>query len=326
MMSLRLRSVLRLAALAAVASVVLIAMGCGSSSSSSSASPSASATSIDGASIAPDPSLNALLPASIRSGGVLRVATSFPYAPWEYYNPATSKNPAGFDYDLSQAIGAKLGVKALFVDTPFDSLILSVNGGKNDMIMGDMYDNPDREKVLSFVEYAYDGAAILVLKGNPSGITNLDSLAGKTVACLRGSIEQSLLDSLNKKFKSSGKQQITMLVLQGTPAGLLAVEGGKAVAQLMDQSAAAYLAKSSSAGKTFEVLADPAAPHGYVPSSVGVGISKTNPQLVTAVQKALQALIDEGAYQKIIAKYGLLPVQSAQVNQGGITPSPSAAP
>lgn len=323
MRSLRLRWVLRLAALAAVVSVVLIAMGCGNSGPSSSASPSASATSIDGASITPDLSLNALLPASIRSGGVLRVATSFPYAPWEYYSPATSKNPAGFDYDLSQAIGAKLGVKALFIDTPFDSLILSVNGGKNDMIMGDMYDNPDREKVLSFVEYAYDGAAILVLKGNPSGITNLDSLAGKTVACLRGSIEQALLDSLNKKFKSSGKQQITMLVLQGTPAGLLAVEGGKAVAQLMDQSAAAYLAKSSSAGKTFEVLADPAAPHGYVPSSVGVGISKTNRQLVTAVQKALQALIDEGAYQKIIAKYGLLPVQSAQVNQGGVSPSPT---
>ena len=44
------------------------------------------------------------------------------------------------------------------------------------------------------------------------------------------------------------------------------------------------------------------------------------------MQKALQALIDEGAYQKIVAKYGLLPVTSAQVNQGGKSPSPSATP
>ena len=32
-----------------------------------------------------------------------------------------------------------------------------------------------------------------------------------------------------------------------------------------------------------------------------------NTQLINTVQKALQDLIDEGAYQKIIAKYGLHP-------------------
>ena len=43
------------------------------------------------------------------------------------------------------------------------------------------------------------------------------------------------------------------------------------------------------------------------------------------MQKALQALIDDGSYQKIIAAYGLLPVESAQVNQG-TEPLPSASP
>lgn len=327
MRSLRLRSVLRLAALAAVASVVLIAIGCGSSSSSSSASPSASATSIDGASIAPDPSLNALLPASIRSGGVLRAASGIPYAPWEYYDPPSSKNPAGFDYDLSQAIGAKLGIKVLFVNVPFDSIILSIKGGQNDMIISAMYDNLDREgQGISFVDYAYDGTSILVKKGNPDGISNLDSLAGRTVTVLRGSTQQVLLESLNKTFKSSGKQQMKILSLPGSPEGLLAVSGGKSAAQVTDHSQAEYIARTTSAGKAFEVLRDPAAPHGYEPAIVGIGIVKTNSQLVTAVQKALQALIDEGSYQKIIAKYGLLPVQSAQVNQAANVASPSPSP
>jgi len=323
--SIRLRSVLRLAALAAVVSMVLFAMGCGSSGSSSpsSASPSASAAGIDGASITADPSLNAMLPAGVKSSGVLRVASALPYPPWEYYDPATSKNFAGFDFDLSQAIGAKLGVKALFVDTPFDSIILSVKGGKNDMIMADMYDNPDREKVLTFVDYAYDGTSILVLKGNPNGITNLDSLSGKTVTCLRGSTQQVLLESLNKTFSSSGKQQMKILSLPGSPDALLAVIGGKAAALLTDHSQAAYIAKSTSAGNTYEVLADPAAPNGYEPAIVGIGMSKANPQLVTAVQKALQALIDEGSYQKIIDKYGLLPVKSALTDQAGVSASPA---
>ena len=147
------------------------------------------------------------------------------------------------------AIGAKLGVKALYVDTPFDSIILSVTGGKNDMIMADMYDNPDREKVLSFVEYAYDGTSIMVLKGDPTGRHGLDGLSGKRVTVLRGSTQQALLEKLNKQFKSEGKAQMTILTLQGSPEGLLAIEGGKAVAQLTDHSQAAYAVNSTVAGK-----------------------------------------------------------------------------
>jgi polar amino acid transport system substrate-binding protein len=250
------------------------------------------------------------------SPGVLRVASSFPYAPWEYYNPSTSKNMAGFDYDLARAIGAKLGLKTVYTDQVFDSLILSVIGHKDDMTMGDMYDNPQREKTLSFVDYAHDGEALVVLHGNPSGITNLDSLAGKTVGCLKGGAEEVLLDALNKEFKSSGKQQMHLLVLQLDPDGLLAMLGGKSDAQLMDQSAAANLMKSST-GSKFEIITDPAAPNGYDPSTVGIGIAKANTQLVPAVQKALQALIADGAYQKIIGTYGLHAVTSAQTNQGG---------
>ena len=45
---------------------------------------------------------------------------------------------------------------------------------------------------------------------------------------------------------------------------------------------------------------------------------KTNTELTDALQKALQALIDDGTYAKILAKYGLegSAVNSAQVNQG----------
>ena len=331
MTALRLRSILWLAALAAVTAVVLLAMGCGSGSSSPSSSPSSSAAAassavvIDGASITADAGLNAMLPASILSRGYLKVASALPYEPWEYFDPPTSKNPAGFDYDLSQAIGAKLGVKAPFIDTPFDSIILSVLGGKNDMVMADMYDNPDREKELTFVDYAWDGTSIIVPKGNPDGITGLDSLAGKVVTVLRGSTQEALLSKLNEQFKAAGKPQMSVLSLQGSPEGLLAIKGGKAVAQLTDHSQAAYTVSSTEPGKDFQVVTDPNSPHGYEPSIVGIGIAKNNQQLVTAVQKALQALIDEGSYQKIVDKYGLLGVDSAQINQGNVplsSPSP----
>ena len=320
------------AALIAVIALGLAAAGCGSSSSSTSASPtpssSASAaatwTPADLAALQADAALKPMLPAGMTS---IRVASDIPYAPWESYDPPTSKNPAGFDFDLSQAIGKKIGIPTSFNETPFDSIILSIKGGKNDMIMSDMYDNLQREQQgVSFVDYALDGTSILVKKGNPDGITNLDSLAGKTVACESGTTQQALLQKLNTQFKSSGKPAVTILALPNQPAAFLAVTSGRAVGDLTDHSTAEYNAMTTNNGNTFEVVNDPSAPKGYEPQLVGIGIVAKNTALINTVQKALQDLIDEGAYQKIIAKYGLTAVDSAQINQGGTSTSPSATP
>ena len=321
-------------ALAVVAAAAV--SGCGSStSSSSSSSPSTAASASSGAgswttadlqALQVDPSLKPMLPSSIISSNNLRVASDIPYPPWEYYDPPTSKNPAGFDYDLSQAIGAKIGIPTSFNETPFDSIILSIKGGKNDMIMSDMYDNAEREaQGVSFVDYAYDGTSVLVKKGNPDNITNLDSLEGKTVACESGTTQQAFLQKLNKTFASSGKPAMKILALPNQPAALLAVTSGRAVGDLTDHSTASYIAETTNNGATFEVVSDPTAPQGYEPQLVGVGIVAKNTGLINAVQKALQDLIDEGAYQKIIAKYGLIPVQSAEINQGS-KPLPTTSP
>jgi polar amino acid transport system substrate-binding protein len=319
----------------AVAATLLAACGGSTSSSSTtSAAPSASATGAatwtpaDLAALQVDPSLKPMLPSSITSSNNLRVASDIPYPPWEMYDPATSKNPAGFDFDLSQAIGAKIGIPTSFNEVPFDSIILSIKGGKNDMIMSDMYDNAEREgQGISFVDYAYDGTSVLVKKGNPDGVSNLDSLAGKTVACESGTTQQAFLQQQNKTFASAGKAQMKILALPNQPAALLAVTSGRAVGDLTDHSTASYIAQTTNDGNTFEVVSDPSAPEGYDPQLVGIGIVAKNTGLINAVQKALQDLIDEGAYQKIVAKYGLIPVQSAEVNQGSKPlPSTSASP
>jgi polar amino acid transport system substrate-binding protein len=296
--------------LIAVAGLAAFAAACGSSSTSSTESPAASPspaatgwTEADLASIQADPALMAMLPSDISSRNELRVASDIPYPPWEYYDPPTSKNPAGFDFDLSQAIGAKIGIPTSFNEVPFDSIILNIKQGKNDMIMSDMYDNKEREgEGVSFVVYAEDGTSIIVKKGNPEGITNTDSLAGKTVACESGTTQQAFLQDLNKQFASAGQPAMKILNLPKQPDALLAVTSGRAVGDLTDHSTAEYIAMTTNDGNTFEVVDDPAYPGGYDPTPVGIGIVSTNTALLDTVQKALQALIDEGTYQRIIEK------------------------
>jgi len=266
------------------------------------------------AGIQADPTLKAMLPAAMQTAG-FKVASDIPYPPWEMFVGDTSQ-PTGFDYDLSQALAAKIGVKADFIETKFDSIILSLQSGKNDVAMSDMYDNMSRQKVLDFVDYAEDGTSILVLKGNPKNVGGLDTLAGQAVGCEKGTTQAVMLENLNKQFQSAGKPAMTINQYPDQPSALLAVQSGKVVGDLTDHSTAAYIAMTTDNGATFEVVADPAAPSGYDSQPVGAGVLKTNTALRDTLQKALQGLIDDGSYKTIIDHYGLLPVTAAQINQG----------
>jgi polar amino acid transport system substrate-binding protein len=311
--------VAKAAVLAAVLLAVLAVLAaCGSSSpsssSSASASPSASATS----GVTADATLHAMLPAAIKSAGTIRVATNIPYPPWEMYTAVGSKQATGIDYDLSQAIAAKLGVKASFDQTVFDSIIPALLAGKEDMVMASMFDDATRQKQLDFVDYATDSYGILLPKGNPDHITSIQDLAGKTVALQSGTAQVGELQKLAKSFAAAGKPKLTILQFPQDSDALLAVTSGKAQAQMDDQSVAAYTVKTFNNGNTFVLLQDPTIATTFSNGIIGVGVPKTDTQLRDAVQKALQALITDGTYAQILNKYGesSLAVTSALVNQG----------
>lgn len=293
--------------------LALVSVGCGGSSSgsASSASPAASSTTVLGMTVTADPTIHALLPKNVVDAGEIKVASTIPAPPWQYYSDASHTELTGFEADLTQLLAAKMGIPFKWINMQWDSVILSVQGGNTDMIMGNMFDNLDREKVLNFVDYTFDGGAITVLKGNAVGLSNLDSLSGHTVSVLSGSTERPFLEQLNKTFEAAGKAPMKLLVLP-TPSNLLAVQSGKADASFLSRSTAEYTAKQVN---KFEVLPpDPAFPKGYEPSLVGTAVLKSNTQLTTALQKGLQALVDEGSYAKLIDKYGLIPMPKILLN------------
>jgi polar amino acid transport system substrate-binding protein len=259
-----------------------------------------------------------MLPAAIKSAGTIRVATNIPYPPWEMYTAVGSKQATGIDYDLSQAIAAKLGVKASFDQTVFDSIIPALLAGKEDMVMASMFDDATRQKQLDFVDYATDSYGILLPKGNPDNIASIQDLAGKTVAVQSGTAQVGELQKLAKSFATAGTPKLTILQFPQDSDALLAVTSGKAQAQMDDQSVAAYTVKTFNNGNTFVLLQDPTIATTFSNGIIGVGVPKSDTQLRDAVQKALQALITDGTYAQILNKYneGSLAVTSALVNQG----------
>jgi polar amino acid transport system substrate-binding protein len=252
---------------------------------------------------------------SIKTNGV-KVASDVPWPPWEMFVTEGGTEITGFDYDLAQTLGAVLGVEFEFVQTGFDAAIPSLQAGKNDIIMSAMYDQLKRRENVDFVDYAWDGTSLLVLKGNPEAFTDLESLAGKAVGCERGTTQAVLLENTNESLKSAGKAEITINQYDDGPAAILALQSGKVVAYLTDNSVAVYTAQTTQDGAAFDVMTDPTNEHGYNPQIDGIGVLKGNDQLRDAIKNALQVLIDNGVYTQIVEHYGLIPVDSAQINQG----------
>lgn len=114
--------------------------------------------------------------AAIKKAGKMVVGTSADYPPFEFVDEAG--NTTGFDVDLMNEIGKRLGVKVEWVDMPFDSLIAAVQGGKIDLSIAAFNYDEERDKTVDFTDAYYTSEDALVimesLAGDPPTPENLE--------------------------------------------------------------------------------------------------------------------------------------------------------
>ena len=82
------------------------------------------------------------------------------YPPMEFRDPATNAL-SGFDIDLGEAIGRKLGVKIEWQETSFAEFMPSISTGRVDAILSGFTDYASRHDIASFVDYLQERSAVL---------------------------------------------------------------------------------------------------------------------------------------------------------------------
>ncbi|BEP11838.1 hypothetical protein acdb102_01490 [Acidothermaceae bacterium B102] len=306
----------RTGATLAVGALALTSAACGSSSSSGGAAATsaaaaatsaaaaatsavAAATSAAGSAAAPTSAAGSAaaasavgLPASIKSAGVIKIATDASYAPVESF-AKDNKTIVGLDPDLGAALGKELGVKVVFTNTSFDGIIPALAAGRYDMAMSAMTDNTDREKTVDFVDYFSAGTSFMVKKG-AKAITALADICGLKVAVEKGTTQ---LDDATAQAKKCSKAD-TVLPFPDQNGANLALSSGRADVVMADSPVNAYAAKQS--GGAFEITGSP-----YGTAPYGIAIPKASSQLRDAVAGALTKLIADGTYKTILAKWGV---------------------
>lgn len=265
------------------------------------ASPAGPVT-VAGVEVTKDQALYDTLPDEIKKSGTVRVATDVPYPPFEMYVKEGSAQLTGLDYDLGQAIGAKLGVRFAFSPQKFDGIVPAIQAGRFEAAMSAITDTEERRQVVDFVDYSQSGSGILVADGNPEKIATLRDLCGKKVA-VQAATNQ--LDLLKAQQRTCAPRGIDIKTFPKDSDAQLALRSGQVAAQVLTKPAAGWVAKTADEGAAFDVVDDPAAPGGYNASPNGIAVSKRLPALTGAVQKALQQLIDDGTVTKIFDKYGV---------------------
>ncbi|WP_406288771.1 ABC transporter substrate-binding protein [Embleya sp. NBC_00896] len=253
-----------------------------------------------------------MLPPDVQKSGKIEIGSEIAYAPIEFMEKGKA---VGVDPDLAAALSKQLGVKYDYKNSPFDALITGVTSNRFDIVMSAMTDKKERQNQgLSFVDYFKAGTSILVKKGNPENIKSLDDLCGKTVALQEATVNEDVAVAQSAKCKENGKGEITIQKYANDGEALLKIKGGGAVADLNDFPVAAYNAQTSGGGNDFEVTGDQINAGLY-----GIGVGKDNTQLQQALKSALEALIKNGEYGKIMDKWKVQAGAVTEVTINGAT-------
>ncbi len=230
----------------------------------------------DGAAAAQSSELKTIKP------GVLTVGSDCTWPPMEYIE---GDKIVGFDFDLTQAIADKLGLKLDYQNAAWDGLFPAVSAHKYDMVISSITITDDRKKEMDFSDpYYKTDQSVTVKKG--SGIDSIDKFEGKTAAVQIGTTGELVAKDI---------KDVTVKTYDDILLAFEDLKAGRVDSVVSDSYVGyAYAAKDDALTVGFDIATD---------EQLGIGFAKDTPELVEAVNKALKEIMEDGTYDEIYEKW-----------------------
>lgn len=216
-------------------------------------------------------------------GEPLTVGSDIPYPPFEQ---GKSGEYTGFDIELMEAIGEKIGRTAEFQDTSFETIFRDVAQGKFEAVISAATITEEREKAVAFSDpYYLSEQAVLVNEG--SEVKSLEDLAGKTVAAQQGTTGLELA-----KEKLSGSE---IRPFPEGPDAVNALKAGTVEGVIIDAPVAQNAVEKSGGVEIAEKVP--------TEEEYGIALAKDNSGLLEEINTGLEEVIDDGTYTTIYEKW-----------------------
>ena len=226
----------------------------------------------------------------IKSAGTMKVGMMGTYRPYNFLND--KKEMDGFDADIAREVAKRLGVEVEFVSQEFSGLTPSLQSKKIDAIISQMTITDERKQALDFSEGYITNQVKIIVKNDNNDITKLEDFKGKTIGVGLGTNDETYLR--NEVLPKVG--DFTIKTYDDVITSLKDLDAGRIDATINNLYALKPIIDSN--GFKIKAVGEP-----IKSDQAGIAVRKNNPELVAALNEALQGMKDDGTYNTIFKKW-----------------------
>jgi polar amino acid transport system substrate-binding protein len=249
--------------------------------------------------------------------GVLTNCVDPSFPPMEYFETQEAQEPIGFDIDLVNAIGERLGVEVTHIPTEFTGLLPALDAGRCDVVASGIYLTAERLETFDAQPY-YDTSIVLLTAADITDITSPENLAGKTVAVQAGTNYVEILNDLNVELQAAGQPAMDIQSYPDQTDAIQQLVVGRADATITQDTEAAF--RETAQPGQFKIA------YTYPdPQTFGIYFRQGSEPLAATLAETVEALRDDGTLAEIAATWNL-PVEGTDYSTEVPAAIPEATP
>lgn len=233
------------------------------------------------------------LPAAVFAAPpVLRVAVDAPYPPFAMRD--AQGNLTGFDVDIAHALCKELNRTCDVRAVPFDDIIPKIVEGKIDVAVAGMGASEERKKLVDFTDRYFRSLSIFLEREGTVKDLAPETLKGLRVGAQEGTLQAAYL-------RTAFGDNIVLVTVPSHDEVYALLKKGEVDLILVD-GLPGYTFLKSPEGMGIEAIGE-AVESGGIMDWASIAVSKKQPELREAINKAIQTLRRNGEYGKINRKY-----------------------
>jgi ABC-type amino acid transport substrate-binding protein len=225
--------------------------------------------------------------------GVLRIGTYFVNPPFEFVSDGTR---VGFEVDLMNEVARRLGLRPDFVNTQWEVILQQMQSGLFDCIVGGITIMPARRENLAWsTPYMTTTLSLVVDGAREPHIRGLGDLKDGVVGVQAATTDYDVAVAMQKRGEIG---RVEVYPFDRIADAMTDLAAGRITAVMKVYPVAAWLARKTPGLRILAQVPDD-------PQPLGIGFTKSNPDLVATVDRVLADMRQDGTYERLAAKWGV---------------------
>lgn len=232
---------------------------------------------------------------TIKENGKMVVGTSGDFPPFESVD--ANGKLVGYDIDLINEIGKRMGLQVEIKDMPFDSLLAAVQEGKIDLVIAGMNYTEERDQKVDFTDPYFESETVLIVREDfNEPLETSEDVAKYILGTQIGTTADTwITESLIKPGKMP---ESNLLRYERPEQGALDLKAGRIDAYAIDDIPAYALAKETGGLKVVRLNEA-----SLEAKPMNIVVPEGDQELAQAINAALAELKNEGFLDKLKALY-----------------------